>query len=384
MSISFFKILKQSSKSLARLTELETPHGKIHGPFFMPIATRGAVKNISADELKGLGCEILLSNTYHLFLRPGVSLIKKHGGLHRFMNWHGPILTDSGGYQIFSLGRHRVITKDGVTFRDTMNGNKYFFSPEDVIKIQHDIGSDIMMVLDECPPYPCSKEYAKASLELTSRWARRAREEMQRMRKKHKAKKKTLVFGIVQGSVFEELRRRSAKEIVDIGFDGYGIGGVAVGEPREEIKKVIECVEPLLPKNKPRYLMGLGKPDELVYAVQNGIDMFDCVIPTREARHKRLYLWKKKAPYSFHEIKQGFPDKDNSLWYETIHIHNKQYASDLSPINSTNLKHYSKAYLHHLFRTGDPLALRLATLNNLKFYFTLMIKIRKDIASGRL
>lgn len=379
----YFKILKQSSKSRARLTELLTPHGKIHGPFFMPIATRGAVKNISVDELNGLGCEILLSNTYHLFLRPGVYLMKKYGGLHRFMNWSRPILTDSGGYQIFSLRRHRVITKDGVTFRDPMNGNKYFFSPEDVVKIQHDIGSDIMMVLDECPPYPCSKEYARASMELTSRWAKRAQEEMQRMRKKHKAKK-TLVFGIVQGSVFEDLRRRSAKEIVDIGFDGYAIGGVAVGEPREEIKKVIECVEPLLPKNKPRYLMGLGKPEELVYAVQHGMDMFDCVIPTREARHKRLYLWKKKAPFSFHKLKGGFPAGDSTLFYETIHIYNAKYANDLSPINSTNLKHYSKAYLHHLFRTGDPLALRLASLNNLEFYLTLMKKIRKEIVSGRL
>lgn len=379
-----FKILKQSSKSKARLTELETPHGKIHGPFFMPIATRGAVKNISVNELNGLGCEILLSNTYHLFLRPGVSLMKKYGGLHRFMNWKLPILTDSGGYQIFSLGKHRVITKDGVTFRDPMNGNKYFFSPEDVIKIQHDIGSDIMMVLDECPPYPCSKEYAQASLELTSLWAKRARDEMQRIRKKHKEKKKTLIFGIAQGSVFEDLRRRSAKEIVDIGFDGYAIGGVAVGEPREEIKKVIECVEPLLPKNKPRYLMGLGKPEELVYAVQNGMDMFDCVIPTREARHKKLYLWKKKAPYPFHELKHGFLAKDSLPWYETILINNKQYANDLSPINSTNLKHYSKAYLHHLFRIGDPLALRFATLNNLEFYFALMKKMREEIVSGKL
>lgn len=378
-----FKILKQSSKSKARLTELETPHGKIHGPFFMPIATRAAVKNISVDELNRLGCEILLSNTYHLFLRPGVSLMKRYGGLHRFMNWKLPILTDSGGYQIFSLGRHRVITKDGVTFRDPMNGNKYFFSPEDVIKIQHDIGSDIMMVLDECLPYPCSKEYARASLELTSRWAKRAREEMQRMRKKHKTKK-TLLFGIVQGSVFEDLRRRSAKEIIDIGFDGYAIGGVAVGEPREEIKKVIECVEPLLPKNKPRYLMGLGKPEELVYAVQNGMDMFDCVIPTREARHKRLYLWKKNVQYFFHELKHGFPGRENSQWYKTIDIYNAKYANDLSAINSTNLKDYSRAYLHHLFRTGDPLALRLAALNNLEFYFTLMKKIRKEIASGRL
>ncbi len=381
-----FKIIKTSKISQARLTELKTSHGTIVGPFFMPIATRGAVKNLTGDEMQDLGAQILLANTYHLLLRPGINLMKKYGGLHRFMNWDGPILTDSGGFQVFSLARHRKITRQGIKFRDPQNGKLYFLTPEKAVQIQQIIGSDIAMVLDECAPYPATKKYIAKSIELTSRWAKRCKIQHQ------KKKNQQLLFGIIQGSVYQDLRIESAKQIKAIDFDGYAIGGVAVGEPREKMKQVLEWVIPELPANKPRYLMGVGRPEEIVKAVKQGIDMFDCVIPTREARHGRLYLWPsdsslrgprrgggrsnlKRSPRSLRSLAMT-KGKD---FYQTINITNAKFAKDLSPINNTNLKQYSKAYLHHLFQIGEPLAMRLATLNNLEFYLSLMRVIREKI-----
>ena len=380
-----FKVIKKSKKSQARLTRLTTTHGTIRGPFFMPIATRGAVKNLSNEELAALGAEMILSNTYHLLLRPGTVLLKRAGGLHGFMDWPKPILTDSGGFQVFSLGAHRKITEAGGHFSDPLNGNRYFLSPERVIEIQRAIGSDIAMTLDECPAYPCTRAYAKTSLELTSRWAQRCKTAHRRQ------KTKQLLFGIVQGSVYKQLRLQSAKQLTAIGFDGYAIGGVAVGEPRKKMAQVLDWMVPELPADKPRYLMGVGRPEEIVAAVKQGIDMFDCVIPTREARHGRLYIWNyskqgRREPLLSPRSEQRLRPTPllKGKFYKTINITRARYAKDFSPINNSNLKRYSKAYLHHLFKTNEPLGMRLATLNNLNFYLSLMVEIRKAIKTLRL
>ncbi|MBN1779232.1 MAG: tRNA guanosine(34) transglycosylase Tgt [Candidatus Buchananbacteria bacterium] len=362
-----FKILKKSKLSQARLSKLKTAHGIINAPFFMPIATRGAVKNLTVEEIKDLKAEIILSNTYHLLLRPGVALMKKYGGLHQFMRWSAPILTDSGGFQVFSLAKHRKITPQGVYFSDPQNGQKYYLTPQKAIQIQKAIGSDIMMVLDECPPYPVTEKYADESLELTTKWAALCKKEHQ------KKPNSQLLFAIVQGSTFKDLRIKSAKQLTAIGFDGYAIGGVAVGEPREKMKEVLNWTIPELPADKPRYLMGLGRPEEIVEAVKGGVDMFDCVIPTREARHGRLYIWKSQIS-----------NLKSQVFYRTININNAKFAKDLSSINNSNLKSYSKAYLHHLFKTNETLGMRLATLNNLNFYLTLMAEIRNNIKNGKL
>ena len=388
-SHDMFKIIRKSKISRARVGISKTAHGEIKSPFFMPIATRGAVKNLTSDELKKLNAEIILSNTYHLLLRPGINLIKKAKNLHNFINWPGPILTDSGGFQIFSLAKHRKITKKGVKFRDPQNGKKYFLSPELAIKIQQILGSDIAMVLDECAPYPATKSYIEKSVALTTKWAARCKSAYSKWQianrksnKRYAISNKPLLFGIIQGGIYKDLRIKSAKEIVKLAFNGYAIGGVAVGEPREKMKQVLNWVLPELPENKPRYLMGVGKPEEIVEAVKQGIDMFDCVIPTREARHGRLYL------FTFTNSKRIKTNNTRILagcgFYKTINIQNAKYKNDLSPINSTNLKQYSKAYLHHLFRTNEPLGMRLATLNNLNFYLGLMATIRQLIRVGKL
>jgi queuine tRNA-ribosyltransferase len=292
------------------------------------------------------------------------------------MNWDGPILTDSGGFQVFSLGARAKknfgkngvkLLEEGVEFSDPENGKKYFMSPEKSIDIQLNLGSDIIMVLDECPPFPCKYEYAKESLELTTRWAERCKKYFD---EKVKGKKKRpLLFGIVQGSTYEDLRKESTKQLMEIGFDGYAIGGVAVGEPREEMHKILEWVLPLLPEDKPKYLMGLGKPEEIVAAVKAGIDMFDCVIPTREGRHGRLFIWKN--------------DSLENNFYETININNEKFKEDFSPVDPNCdcelCKNYSRSYLRHLFAVREPLAMRLASIHNLKFYMDLMDKIRSDV-----
>ena len=332
----------------------------------MPIATRGAVKGVTPDELSTLGAEIILANTYHLLLSPGASLLRRFGGLHPFMGWRKPILTDSGGFQVFSLAAHRKITERGVQFRDPKSGKAYRLTPEDAILMQQAIDSDIMMALDECPGYPCSREYAKKSLELTTRWAQRC------LLQHRKGKKTQQLFGIVQGSTYRDLRVASARQITALGFDGYAIGGVANGgEPRRLRTAVLDWVVPYLPQNAPRYLMGVGRPEEILSAVQHGIDMFDCVIPTREARHGRLYL--AKGP----SLVTG-----GTVHYTTINITNAKFRTDRRPLNGTHLKKYSRAYLHHLFKSEIFSAVRLSTLHNLDFYLRLMAEIRKAIRAG--
>jgi len=386
-----------SQKEKQRVGKLETKSGVINTPFFMPIGTRGAVKNLIPQELREIGAEIVLGNTYHLWLRPGDELIAKAGDLHRFMNWDGPILTDSGGFQVFSLGArtemrfskekngacpvksveggaklfNRVkLTEEGVEFIDPVDGKKYFMSPEKSIEIQLNLGSDIIMVLDECPPYPCEYEYAKKSLELTTRWAKRCKDYLEKYileNPEKYSKGKPLLFCIIQGSVYEDLRKESAKQLVEIGFDGYAIGGVAVGEPREKMREILEWVIPILPEDKPRYLMGLGRPEEIVHAVKNGIDMFDCVIPTREGRHGRLFVWRNTDL--------------NTDFYEAININNEKYKEDFSKVDESCdcllCKNYTRAYLRHLFAVNEPLALRLASIHNLKFYLDLMNKLKR-------
>lgn len=363
---------EQSSRKI-----LKTRAGDIRTPFFMPIATKGAVKHLLPSEVAAMGAQILLANTYHLWLRPGDELIAKAGsdGLHTFMDWNGPILTDSGGFQVFSLGARAearfgkngvTITEEGVEFSDPENGNRYFLSPEKSIDIQINLGSDIIMVLDECPPYPCTHEYALSSLERTTRWAKRAQEHFEQKMAEVPKAKRPLLFGIVQGSVYEDLRQESAKQLLTLDFDGYAIGGVAVGEPREALHDILAWTLPLLPEDKPRYLMGMGRPEEIVSAVAAGVDMFDCVIPTREGRHGRLFVWKSESL--------------DGEFYEAINIQNEKYKQDFSPMDETCdctlCTNYSRAYLHHQFKVAEPLAGRLASVHNLRFYLRLMQKLQ--------
>lgn len=382
-NIKLFKIKKKNKK---RIGLLETKHGGVQTPVFMPIATFGAVRNLTGEELKNLGTEVILGNTYHLWLRPGAQVIKKAGGLHKFMNWEKPILTDSGGYQVFSLGAKLaqgrnidgklkssagsvMVSDAGVEFRDPYDGRKHFLTPEQSIQIQFDLGSDIIMVLDECPAFPCNREQARKAVECTTQWAKRCKIESQNLKFKDK---KPLLFAIVQGSIYKDLRQRSAKELVKIGFDGYAIGGVAVGEPRKYLWDVLKWVLPLLPENKPRYLMGLGRPEEIAGAVNQGIDMFDCVIPTREARHGRIY--------KFQISKNKFQTK-NTRFYETLQIANSKFARDFKPIDENcrcfTCRNYSRAYVSHLFKVKEGLGLRLAAIHNLSFYLDLMNQLRK-------
>lgn len=366
-----FQLLPQISKKISsRKGALSLPHGKVHTPFFMPIATRGAVKNISPDEISDLGAQIILSNTYHLLQRPGLETLKKHRGLHGFMKWDKPILTDSGGFQVFSLAKIRKITQDGAVFQSEIDGSRITLTPEKAIDAQFAIGSDIMMALDECTPYPCTYEYAKKSLAITLDWATRSKKHFDGIVKKKKLsqQKRPLIFGIVQGSVFKDLREEAAAELVRIGFDGYGIGGVAVGEGMNQIDEIVRWTTELLPPNKPRYLMGVGKPEEIVKAVHAGVDMFDCVIPTREARHGRLYVRTKK---------RGAEKK----FYDVLNIKNGTFRNDMRPVDPhcTCLlcMQFSRSYLRHLFSTNEGLGLRLATLHNLNFYLRLMEELRE-------
>lgn len=357
---------------------MHTAHGFVNSPFFLPIATRGSVKTVTPEELQNLGVEIVLANTYHLFLRPGLKVIKKSGGLHKFMHWFGPILTDSGGYQVFSLAKSRKILEKGVEFKDNLSGQKHFLTPEKAVEIQKTLGSDIMMVLDECVSYPCTKSYVKRSIELTARWARRGKAIYNRVAAGPRAsrqKNKSLLFGIIQGSIYKDLRLKSAEKITSLNFDGYAIGGLAVGEPVEKMYQVLDWVLPKLPEDKPRYLMGVGKPEQIVEAVKKGIDMFDCVIPTRNARHGMLYVWKNNV----RTFARTFPRQ----FYQEIRIKQSKYASDIRSLDSScdcyTCRNYSRAYLRHLFISAEPLALRLATLHNLRFYLRLMQRIRSAI-----
>lgn len=377
-----FKLLKQSKLSKARLGKLKTLHGLIDTPFFMPIATRAAVKNLNREELEELGAQIILSNTYHLLVRPGIEIIEKAGGLHKFMNWDKPILTDSGGYQVFSLAKMRKITNEGVKFQSEIDGSEIFLTPEKVIEIQQKLGSDIIMVLDECTSYPCDYNEAKKAVERTTNWAERSKKQILTQKKRDSSnfveQQNSLLFGIVQGSIYSDLRVKSAQEIIAFDFDGYAIGGLTVGEPIEKTYEMIKIVEPFLPKNKPRYLMGAGKPEQIIEAVKLGIDMFDCVIPTRNARHGLLYIDSK---FKIQNLKLEFS-------YQEIHITNEKFKSDFGPVDKDcqcyTCRNYSRAYLRHLFMTEEPLGQRLATIHNLAFYLNLMRNIRTLIKDDKL
>lgn len=362
-----FKILKQSNQTLARKGILKTAHGKIKTPVFMPCATVGAVKGISQEELKNLGFEIILANTYHLYLRPGDKLIKKLGRLHKFMNWSGPILTDSGGYQAFSL--RKMLTQNaklktqnnGIIFRSHLDGSKHKFTPEKVIDIQKNLGSDIMMVLDECTEYPASKEKAKKSMDLTHLWAREASDYWQK-RDNHKQ----ALFGIIQGSTFKDLREESAKFIESLPFAGIAVGGVSVGEGKANMYKVMKWVGPLLPKDKPHYLMGVGEPEDIIEAVKWGFDMFDCVLPTRLGRHGTIWVTKNW---------QNFPKID---------LRKSQYRNDKNVLMQkcrcpACLGGYSRAYISHLIREKEMLGMRMATLHNLYILQELISKLREKV-----
>ncbi|NCN07444.1 tRNA guanosine(34) transglycosylase Tgt [Candidatus Falkowbacteria bacterium] len=358
-----YEILKESKKTKARLGKLKTAHGFIGTPFFMPIATKAAVKHLTTGEVKSLGAQIILSNTYHLYLQPGLDVLKKQGGLHKMMNWSGPILTDSGGFQVFSLSKIRKIMPHGVEFNSHIDGSRHTLTPKKVLEIQKIIGSDIAMILDVCPSSKDSKAKIREAVDLTTAWAKEAK------KYKKTLNSKQLMFGIVQGGLHQDLRERSLKDLVKLDFDGYAIGGLAVGESNQEMYSVLDYLVNQMPEDKPRYLMGVGTPDNIVAAVKRGVDMFDCVIPTREARHGRLYIRKKS----------GF----GAGFYETINIANAKFKNDKSSINKTNLKQYSRAYLYQLFKTNEPLGMRLATLNNLEFYLSMMSDLRIEIKKGK-
>ncbi|MBE2896296.1 tRNA guanosine(34) transglycosylase Tgt [Pasteurellaceae bacterium HPA106] len=343
-----------------RLT-FSRPHGEytVETPAFMPVGTYGTVKGMTPEEVQATGAQILLGNTFHLWLRPGQEIMRKHGDLHDFMQWHGPILTDSGGFQVFSLADIRNIKEDGVHFRHPINGDKIFLSPEKSMEIQYDLGSDIVMIFDECTPYPADFDYAKTSMELSLRWAKRCRERFDQLGNKN------ALFGIIQGSVYEPLRKKSLEGLLDIGFDGYAVGGLAVGEPKPDMHRILEYICPQIPADKPRYLMGVGKPEDLVEGVRRGIDMFDCVMPTRNARNGHLF------------VSDG-----------VVKIRNAKYRDDTSPLDPEcdcyTCKNYTKSYLHHLDKCGEILGARLNTIHNLRYYQRLMAQLRSAIERGEL
>jgi queuine tRNA-ribosyltransferase len=376
-----FKIIKESNKSKARRGLLKTAHGKIATPFFMPVATQGVVKQLTASEVKALGAPIILANTYHLMLRPGVELIKKAGGLHEFMNWPGTILTDSGGFQIFSLAGERgadnlvKLTNRGVEFKSYLDGSRHFLTPEKALQIQTDMGVDIAVCLDECVALPAAKTYLAKAVDLTTDWARRTKIYAAKIKKN-----KPLIFAVIQGGLDKKLRLKSLATLTRLDFDGYNIGGLSVGETPLQMYKVLDYLVPIMPETKPRYLMGVGYPENILEAVKRGMDMFDCVIPTREGRHGRLFRFKPNADKL---IAAALAGSKAANFYEEININNAKFSRDFKPINPTSafkdLTNLSLAYLHHLFKVREPLGQRLATLNNLEFYLRLMEKIRKSI-----
>jgi queuine tRNA-ribosyltransferase len=357
-----FELKARDQNTKARRGRLETNHGVIETPAFMPVGTQGSVKAVSPRELRELEAQIILGNTYHLFVRPGLEVIRQVGGLRRFMNWDGPILTDSGGYQIFSLAKLRKITEEGVQFQNHIDGSPAFISPEIAMEIQATLGSDIAMVLDECPPWPCEYDYAARSLEMTHRWAKRCKAaNIQHSTSSIQARQ--LVFGIVQGATFGELRRTSAQTLAALDFDGYAIGGVSVGEPEPEMMRAVEWSEPHLPENKPRYAMGLGTPPQLLELIARGMDMFDCVLPTRLARNGTAFT------------ETG-----------TLNFKNAEFTSQTGPLEEgctcEACRGYSRAYLRHLIKAEEILGLRLLTIHNLHFYLNLMKRARAAIEDG--
>ena len=353
-----YELVQQNKSSAARLGKITTNHGSFETPVFMPVGTQATVKSMTPEEIHSMGAKIILSNTYHLFLRPGEDLVAEAGGLHRFMNWSGSILTDSGGFQVFSLDQLRKISEEGVAFKSHIDGKALFLSPEKAIQIQNALGSDIIMAFDECAPYPAEKSYIEHSLERTSRWAERCKIEH------HKTDSQTL-FGIVQGGIYPDLRKKSAQQLISIGFEGFGIGGLSVGEPKDLMYEVLEETIPVLPQDKPRYLMGVGSPDCLIEGVIRGVDMFDCVLPTRIARNGTAMT---------------------SIGRVTLR--NAKYARDFTPLDPQcqcpTCKNYSKAYLRHLFKAEEMLGPRLITQHNLWFLIHWMEEIRQAIREDRL
>ncbi|TWT09377.1 tRNA guanosine(34) transglycosylase Tgt [Planomicrobium sp. CPCC 101079] len=353
-----YEHIKTCKQTGARLGIVHTPHGSFETPAFMPVGTQATVKTMSPEELKAMNAGIILSNTYHLWLRPGNDVIKEAGGLHKFMNWDRPILTDSGGFQVFSLSEFRNIKEEGVHFRNHMNGDKLFLSPEKAMQIQNDLGSDIMMAFDECPPYPASHEYMKSSVERTSRWAERCLEA-------HARPNDQALFGIIQGGEYEDLRKQSARDLVSLDFPGYAIGGLSVGEPKDVMNRALEFTTPLMPFDKPRYLMGVGSPDSLIDGAIRGVDMFDCVLPTRIARNGTLMTSTGR-----------------------LNIKNAAFKRDFGPIDEKcdcyTCTNYTRAYVHHLIRADETFGIRLTSYHNLQFLLNLMEQVRQAIREDRL
>ena len=357
MAAVTYELIKKDSRTKARRGRVNTPHGPIETPVFMPVGTAGTVKAMKPEEVRDMGAQIILGNTYHLYLRPGHEVVKAAGGLHKFMNWERAILTDSGGFQVFSLGAMRKIREEGVEFRSHIDGSKHMLSPEKSMEIQNALGSDIMMAFDECAPYPADRNYVKNSLERTTRWLKRCKEY-------HKNTEQQSLFGIMQGGMYKDLRKQSAEEIVELDLPGYAIGGLSVGEPKEIMYEVMDDCVDYLPADKPRYLMGVGSPDCLFEGVERGIDMFDCVLPTRIARHGMAMT------------SQG-----------RVNIKNAKYERDFTPLDPNcdcyTCRNYSKAYLRHLFKSDEILSSMLMTTHNLHFLVNTMAGIRKAIEEDR-
>lgn len=348
------KFEKLSQSGRARRGRLTLEHGTIETPVFMPVGTYGTVKGMLPRDIEEIQAQIILGNTFHLYLRPGLDVIKQHGGLHQFIRWNKPILTDSGGFQVFSLGKMRKIAEDGVTFRSPIDGSKVFLSPEISMQIQHVLNSDIVMIFDECTPYPATHQQAQESLQLSLRWAKRCKDEH------NKLNNVNALFGIIQGGMYEDLRDESLNGLLEIGFDGYAIGGLSVGEPKEEMIKVLDYLPNKMPHDKPRYLMGVGKPEDIVEAVRRGIDMFDCVMPTRNARNGHYF------------VTDGL-----------VRIRNSRYRFDESPLDAHcdcyTCQNFTRAYLYHLEKCGEMLASMLGTIHNLRYYQRLMEMIRQAL-----
>lgn len=357
MAAVTYELIKKDSRTKARRGRVNTPHGPIETPVFMPVGTAGTVKAMKPEEVRDMGAQIILGNTYHLYLRPGHEVVKAAGGLHKFMNWERAILTDSGGFQVFSLGAMRKISEEGVEFRSHIDGSKHMLSPEKSMEIQNALGSDIMMAFDECAPYPADRNYVKNSLERTTRWLKRCKEY-------HKNTEQQSLFGIMQGGMYKDLRKQSAEEIVELDLPGYAIGGLSVGEPKEIMYEVMDDCVDYLPADKPRYLMGVGSPDCLFEGVERGIDMFDCVLPTRIARHGMAMT------------SQG-----------RVNIKNAKYERDFTRLDPNcdcyTCRNYSKAYLRHLFKSDEILSSMLMTTHNLHFLVNTMAGIRKAIEEDR-
>ena len=347
----------KTQDGLARRGELSFDRGTVQTPAFMPVGTYGTVKGMTPADIKATGAEIILGNTFHLMLRPGTEVVKQHGDLHDFTQWQGPILTDSGGFQVFSLGEMRKITEEGVKFKSPIDGSDVYLDPERAMQVQRDLGSDIVMIFDECTPYPATEEQAKASMELSLRWAKRSKDA-------HEGNPNAL-FGIVQGGMYEHLRTQSLHGLTEIGFDGYAIGGLSVGEPKEDMIRILDHLGPIMPQDKPRYLMGVGKPEDLVEGVARGVDMFDCVMPTRNARNGHLFT------------REG-----------VVKIRNAKHRHDSGPLDPTcdcyTCQNFSRSYLHHLDKCGEILGAQLNTIHNLRHYQTIMDELRTAIEANNL